>query len=66
MKLDPKTVDLDKEYEKFFSKPIERQPEEVVAYEDVVERQMSMEDRVRSEYAFVKNNEDEMRFRFGH
>jgi len=24
MKLDPKTVDLDKEYEKFFSKPIER------------------------------------------
>ncbi|KAL4508023.1 hypothetical protein ABPG72_021396 [Tetrahymena utriculariae] len=65
MKIDD-TIDLNKEYEKFFSKPIERQPEEVVAYEDVVERQMSMEERVRHEFAFIKNNENEINFRFGH
>ncbi|EAR95409.1 DnaJ domain protein (macronuclear) [Tetrahymena thermophila SB210] len=65
MKIDD-TIDLNKEYEKFFSKPIERQPEEVVAYEDVVERQMSMDERVRHEFTFIKNNENEINFRFGH
>lgn len=37
MKIDD-NIDLNKEYDKFFSKPIERRPEEVVAYEDIVER----------------------------
>lgn len=31
MKIDP-NIDLNKEYEKFFSKPIERKPEEVVVF----------------------------------
>ncbi|KAL4464808.1 hypothetical protein ABPG74_011369 [Tetrahymena malaccensis] len=65
MKIDD-TIDLNKEYEKFFAKPIQRQPEEVVVYEDVVERQMSMDERVRHEFAFIKNNENEINFRFGH
>jgi hypothetical protein len=49
---------MKEEYEKFFKDPIKIPPDHVIAYENILERQLSYEERVRHEYAKMRNNFD--------
>ncbi|KRX04822.1 DnaJ domain [Pseudocohnilembus persalinus] len=57
---------LQEEYKKFFDEPIRVSPEEVVTRENVYERQLGFEERVRYEYAHMKNNMDLYNLKYAH
>ena len=64
--VDEDDPDFEKEYAKFFSKPIEVKPHEVIVQEHIFLEQLSKEERARHEFRQFKNQEAIYRFKYDH
>lgn len=59
-------MNFDEEYSKFFGKPREHTPEEIVVQEHIFLKQLNREERMRFEYTHFRNNIDLNVLKFAH
>ena len=59
-------MNFDEEYAKFFGKPVETPPDQMVVEEHPFLRQLNREERMRYEYTHLRNNVDLHILKYGH
>ena len=60
------SIDFEKEYEDFMSKPMENSPEEIVIQEHPFLQSLNFEERARYEMSTILNNEELYIMKYGH